>query len=388
MKKTIKSAELLRYNANSSGNRAPDCVKRSISYAFDVPYITVAKKLNELANNSYVPGQWNVPYIYGKLIKDYGGSDRLRIYDFDRNMSESTTVNDFADTYNTGTYLLEVGKKAEGSQSSHLVAIVDGEVIDSWDSRNWYVKRLYTTDHHHSAKSDIWSEENVKNLRALCVTSCRSNWDKLTAKYAAKNDWQFDEPEVSVSAKDYKIDVLIKSKLHSQLDDTKITNVQAKFVFVPTWTYEEAESYIIKNAYTRVYDRLYEINKTIKGMIEEQEATKQVISELGVGDQVDRALDKYWMDDREKRFFNSLPGALRARVNRVSIQQPGQYSDSYSVRVIAKPEDRPRLAEYGFRRNDMIEFEAYDATQMKDMLKRYTEKGEIPDIDYDPYEEY
>lgn len=382
MKKSIESANFLRYNANSSGNASPDCVKRGISYAFDKSYIAVAKELNELANSMGLPGEWNTPAIYSKIIKKYGGSDRQRIYNFDPDMSEATTVDEFADKYNTGTYLLEVGKNREGSRSSHLVAIVDGEVIDSWDSRKWFVKKLYTVSHQHAAKTDIWSEDNVRTLTAAINDACSDNWHKITAKLAQKNSWSFSIPRVSSSRSSYKITCLISSRLTWAEGCSNQTNVEAKFVFTPTMTMDEAFEYIKKNAYTRVYDRLWTISKQIKDISEQYRIQQEIKEDVGL-DAINRGVDLAFMDEREKRFFNSLPGSIRGRVKRLMIQNPGQFSDSYQVKLY--PIDPNKTNSYNGK---YVDFEAYNAADMKDMLKRYVEKGEVPYEDYEPSEEY
>ena len=383
MKKKIESANLMYYNANTAGNSSPDCVKRSISYAFDKSYIQVSKDLNEVMKKGY--DAWNIPLVYSQVIKKYGGSDRLRLHQFDpENLAgdPNITVDAFADRYNTGSYVLEVGKTPQGN-SSHCVAIVDGEVVDSWDSRKWYVKKVFKTNHEHMSKTDLWNSENVKNLKAACVTQVRANYEKLVAKYEEKNDWEFLTPhDIEVADFSYRIQVIVTSTLRSQLSQKKITHVEVKFVFTPTMTYEEALDYIAKNAYVRVYDRLYEINKKIQGLIEEEQAANALRSELGVGDQIDQGLRNYWLNGREKAFYNSLPGSIRGRIKYINIQQPGQFSDSYRIKLYSTPADKERTGE------SWIEFEAYDASQMKDMLNRYQTKGEIPYYDYEPAEEY
>ena len=66
----------------------------------------------------------------------------------------------------------------------------------------------------------------------------------------------------------------------------------------------------------------------------------------------------------------------------MNIQNPGQYSDSYSVWIRPLPSDTR-----SYPRNRII-FESYDALMMKDMLRRYKSKGEVPFEDYEPWEEY
>jgi len=376
----VTSANLLKYNANNAGNSSPDCVKRAISYAFDKSYIAVSKDLNEFAKRLRFDA-WNVPGLYSQVIKHYGGGDRKRIYDFDPEMSESTTVNEFADKYNTGSYILEVGKKADTSLSSHLVAIVDGEVVDSWDSRPWFVKKVYVTNHQHAAKSDIWSEDNKRVLTQAVSEACTANWNKITAKLTGKYGWLFGTPTIRTDRTSYKLSCIISSRLTWGEGSSNMTHVEAKFVFTPTMTMDEALTYIKNNAYTRVYDRLYSITKQINDIIAQHETQKQL--KESTADAIDRQVDLSFLDERERRFFNSLPGSIRGRMKTLMIQNPGQYSDSYQVKLY--PIDPNKTNTYNGK---YVSFEAYNASDMKDMLRRYADKGEIPYEDYDPYEEY
>ena len=66
MIRKIESAELVRYNANSSGKMSPDCVKRALSLAFDVPYSQIAKMLNEEMKK--MPGTLYTAIYSAKLI--------------------------------------------------------------------------------------------------------------------------------------------------------------------------------------------------------------------------------------------------------------------------------------------------------------------------------
>ena len=380
MKRSITSADLLRYNANTAGVSSPDCVKRAISYAFDKSYIQVAKDLNaEMKRIRY--DQWNVPVVYATVIKNYGGSGRTVLQDFDSSLDKNTTTEMFADLYNTGTYILEVGKTPDG-RSSHLVAVVDGQVIDSWDSRKWYVKKLYTTNRQHAAVSNIWDDENKAKLKEIAREACMVNYEKLSSRIASKNGWTFDPPDQDMFVGNYSIISHIATRIHWGEDGSNKVYVEVRFTFTPTMSFDQAVKYIKDTAYVRTYDRLYEANKRIAGLIEQYTVEKELREKESVGDQIGQQIDRYYMDSREKRFFNSLPGSLRGRIRYVRIQQPGQFSDSYQVSVI--PVD-DRTNDY---REKYVNFEAYTASDMKDMLQRYAEKGEVPFVDYEPAEEY
>lgn len=381
--KRILSAELLRYNANTAGNRAPDCVKRAISYAFDKSYVQVSKDLNaKMKEKKY--DQWNIPQVYGLVIRAYGGSSRGDINDFDPEFTIRTTLNEFADKYNTGSYILEVGKKDDSKISTHLVAVVDGQVVDSWDSRNWYVKHVYATGHAHAAKTDLWSSDNVQHLLDLSIQAVTVNANNQIRKITEKYGWELSGLDIDGWSGNYNITVPVALWVRwaEGKEGRKMYSMDIKFVFTPTTTIEEAEKYIKTNAYTRVYDRFYEIVKRVSAKAEEQKVQNELRTDPTKAEALEKQSMFRWMDGRERAFYNSLPGSIRARIVRINIQNPGQYSDSYDIQLIPKDE---RSNSYNGK---YVDFEAYDAASMKDMLMRYETKGEIPFEDYDPREEY
>jgi len=112
------------YNPNPSSNRQSigDCVVRAISkimnYSWDRTYAELC--------------------VEGFTLKDFGNSNTvwdsyLRKHGFVRNVIPNTcpscyTVLDFCHDNPDGVFLLATG--------SHVVAVVDGDYYDSWDSGN------------------------------------------------------------------------------------------------------------------------------------------------------------------------------------------------------------------------------------------------------------
>lgn len=107
------------YNNSPSGNHVGDCVVRAISTVLDQPweetYIELCLQgylMNDLPSSNTV---WNA-YLRNKGFKR----------EFVRNdCPECYTVSDFANEYNTGKYIIGTG--------THATAIVDGDVLDTWD---------------------------------------------------------------------------------------------------------------------------------------------------------------------------------------------------------------------------------------------------------------
>lgn len=115
-------AKLRLYNPNPYGSKVGDCVVRAISAVtgqdWDETYTGITFQgyaLKDMPSSNYV---------WGEYLKSKG---------FQRKTIPNTcpacyTVSDFADDHQHGIYILGTGL--------HAVAVVDGVVWDSWDSRN------------------------------------------------------------------------------------------------------------------------------------------------------------------------------------------------------------------------------------------------------------
>ena len=104
------------HNENPYNRNVGDCTDRAISTALDQA--------------------WDTTYIglclEGYLLKDMPSSNEvwrsyLSQYGLERRPAPPhTTVNEFARTHRSGVYLLGL--------NSHVVCIIDGTILDTWDS--------------------------------------------------------------------------------------------------------------------------------------------------------------------------------------------------------------------------------------------------------------
>lgn len=110
----------LKYNRHPKGLKVNDCMVRAISTALNKDYLETRRDLNratkELGYGHYSDHDFIFDYLasYNRLIfKATPGQTR-------------TKLADFAKEHPNGTYVVSVRK--------HVVAVVDGFILDSWDS--------------------------------------------------------------------------------------------------------------------------------------------------------------------------------------------------------------------------------------------------------------
>lgn len=110
------------YNPNPAGRMVGDCAVRAISAALDVDWDTA---FDLLAHNAReMCDMPSSDAVIGSVLRQHG---------FVRSAIPSTcpdcyTVGDFAKDFAKGIYVLGTG--------NHAVAVISGDVWDSWDSRN------------------------------------------------------------------------------------------------------------------------------------------------------------------------------------------------------------------------------------------------------------
>ena len=106
----------VEYNLNPHGKRVGDCVIRAISTAlnreWDVVYIDLANKGLEMGDMPSSNSVW------GCYLLEQGFEVKALPY--------TITIRRFACLHPEGTYILGTG--------SHVVALIDGEYYDTWDS--------------------------------------------------------------------------------------------------------------------------------------------------------------------------------------------------------------------------------------------------------------
>lgn len=357
MKHTIEAAELKFYNANNRGNNTGDCVKRGISLAFDIPYSDAGKLLNQKMKE-LKQVRWNITPVYRGVVSDLGGGQPIRY-------EGTITVNEFADKVARPgkIYLLETGKKP--GEVSHVCCIRNGKVWDSWDSRKYYVDCFFEID--GSTRREI-RDTDVKFMESMSTQYAEPAVQAEIERYAAKKGMDIKAYDLNAIGNDYRIKIACSLALakNDLVQKDRYYQFDIFLVMEPTWTKEEIIEFIKKTAKARAYDRMYTINQEEKKLAEAAEVSKNV----------DKVVDKsdLYLTSQERRFINTLPGWVTPLIQHIMIEKPGQYSDSYMLRISPLPGD-PRT-------HESILFTDWDANGIRYMLDRYKEDYSVEGKDY------
>lgn len=168
-------AKLYKYNANTSNKNTSDCVARSISIALGIDYDEVKRGLIKLGHKLNLPS-WNYFQGFTQYIRDAVGYNiiwRKPTEVFDR----SLTVEEFSDELYEGTYLLLCGKSE--TDTSHMIALIDGTYYDSWDSSKRIVSRFMVID---DEAKNMLSTQSVDSIAAEVMSSIHKYVNRLDSR--------------------------------------------------------------------------------------------------------------------------------------------------------------------------------------------------------------
>jgi len=130
---TKTSPRWVEFNPNPGKNtKASDCTIRAYCAAEKLSWDEAFDIAGQIAkDNAWMP---NDKALVEKIIIDKFGYEMCKLEKDEKKM----TVNEFAIKYNIGTYLVMVAR--------HLVAVVDGQYYDSWDSGDKKVSKYFAKD--------------------------------------------------------------------------------------------------------------------------------------------------------------------------------------------------------------------------------------------------
>jgi hypothetical protein len=108
------------YNPNPYHQHVDDCVVRGIAKVLDADWDTVY--LGIAMQGYRVKNMPSTNSVWGEYLRQKGFSR----YAIPNSCPACYTVEDFCSEHSSGVYLLSTG--------SHVIAVVDGDFYDAWDS--------------------------------------------------------------------------------------------------------------------------------------------------------------------------------------------------------------------------------------------------------------
>ena len=186
-------AKFYRYNANTNNKDTADCVARSISLALGIDYDEVKRGLKKVAHKLNLPS-WNYFDGFTQYIREHVGYS-IKWRKPAEWFHKSLTVKEFSQKLDIGTYLLLCGK-VEGS-TSHMVACIDGNYYDSWDSSNRIVSYFMVIDDEGQSISD---GGDIDDISMSILDEVDKYIEKLNSKFSY---FHLDREGLQSSTDDY-----------------------------------------------------------------------------------------------------------------------------------------------------------------------------------------
>lgn len=388
----IRSAELVRYNANTRGTNTQDCSVRSISLAFNMDYRKVKQILNDCMLKSRGHAYNSSNNIKYALIHEFNvpESDILDI------RTQKLTVSEFADQNPSGTFLIGCSKNPNPSSEyvfgGHLVTIINGKIFDTWDSRNYYVCKcieikgaVANIDSQIISLTEYIANDWLKDKDTsrwwdtAFKASLNHSIDKSRRlkKLAEDNDVTItingDWRKVSYSSLVFSIPMifeLIIPEYNISQNFNKTLKIQLKSTVKPD--HAAVEEYLYAALDEKISGIVWSIAKVAEDAIAGYKLVKDV--------QNDSPIDGFW-SAQDKKMFNTLPYWIRRLATDFYIDRYNSWGEPLQ-RIVLRIRPLPNDTE---NKSGTLKFDADDKGMLMAMLEHYKETGnyeEAYDIRY------
>lgn len=254
MKQLIYGA-FKRYNANTKDINKGDCSARAMSLAYGLDYDAVYNELKKLQKSKNRSAYNTIANIYD-FIDKHGGKVILL-------ESNDITVEEFSANHSSSTYLLLTGKSPT-SRIRHMVALLDGDIYDSWNSSDEYVKDVILVTEDNA---------NLHGNEFDMITAANQIWEPLE-RYIDTQNHKTEIMYVGLQQLSAVGNDTLLIELKCYLDDTvsiyskfkKSEIIHKKFIakFNLKKTQNENVQTLIPKLRTKIYDWMYNIRKDIE----------------------------------------------------------------------------------------------------------------------------
>jgi len=360
----IESAEYRRYNANTRDASVGDCVKRALTIAYSMDYDEVGKELNKIKRSIGASG-YNLTSVYYRFCKARGNTFKPIAVNRDRYLpnidpNAPIKVSDICDNIAEGTYLLEVSEKP-GKYTTHLCAVVDGTLYDSWDSRDWYVDKWAIVTEGPTEFYDLECRDIMDDIDSYLVgylTKLESKYSELEISFSLGNSQRWDR---------YTYEILFFLRFNqfppnsSKYSRSKTWGHEITVKLNPRMSLEDNSQILKKKIAQKIYDWVYNVTKDVKDAIESEK--------------FDWGNSKYgsrgrWYNE-EKKLIMNLPEWCRSLISVVDINNNvNEWSGGYKYEVVmdALPDD-PHIKDRG----SDVSFYADTFRELKNQIQSYKE---------------
>lgn len=348
-------ADLKYYNANTRDADVGDCVKRALSVAYSEDYDKVSAELNRIKREKRAPG-FNFDITFNEFMKRRG--DKLV------KESDDITVDEFSKAHPSGVWVILCGKNSPSAngRSSHMAAIVNGNVYDSWNSLDYYVYKYCKVSKGKSDEYEFDTEEICKEV-ARAVDDYVAN--KLSKKVPEEYMAVHVNPSVSHESKYACLLIVIcKTKELPKYCSYRSNRTLTHVIMMktnPRLSEDENIASLTKKTKQKVYDWVYNVKADILD-----------------GAKIDRlGVHKYFTCNRAAEpILGKLPEWAIPRVIKIWDNGSGyDWGERFELEMEAFPED-PRYEE-----NRYVDFYADTLTRLKSDLEWY--KDDYSRINYD-----
>lgn len=251
-------ADFIRYNANTRNKDVGDCVKRGLAVAYSMDYDDVSAQLNKIKRDTG-RSSYSQTSVYRKFCS-LNGDKFIQ-------SSDRPTEQEFCEQNPSGVYLLETGDKKDNYVATHLVAVVDGDIYDSWNSSGWYVKYYCKVSSGKSKSSDSFSYSDIKDdLNEYLSDYIDSLNNKFDLGYPISIENGFADGVIDQYTGRMFVVVNLDYKAPNRSKYRYMDSIAHRLTFKlnPRLSLEENLDSLKKKSKQKIYDWLYEVRKELK----------------------------------------------------------------------------------------------------------------------------